>query len=699
MRIELLTISGFRCFGIEPTTIEFSEDITTFVGTNGTGKTAALMALARMFGLTGEQRAIVKQDFYCKPEDRDGDADRLLSIEVRLAFPELRDDDDGESPTDAVPHCFKQMITSGPNGELFCRIRLEATWQVDGTTDGAIEQNLFWITSADNDFDNSDKKRMQPHERGFIQVHYIPASRDVSSLLRTTTKTMFGRLFRAIEWTESFSSTIKDSSTVLQGAFQTETAIGAINKALQGQWKLLYDDRIDAKPSLRIIGSRTEEIVKGVKVVFEPSEGGGEHEVDDLSEGQKSLFYLALTGMVLEVENDLRQGQAKSGNKDDDEDDKQETNCKGFSTNRLLIPALTVFALEEPENHLSPYYLSRIIRQVQNLSTLSIAQTVITSHSSSILGRVQPDQVRHFRLDPVDRKSIVKKLTLPDDPEELAKYVRAAIVAFPELYFARFVVFVEGDSEQIVIPRIAEALGFDVDPSFVAIVPLGGRHVNHFWRLLADLEIPYATLLDLDLGRENAGWGRVKYVCKQLIACGVKKKEILTVTDPSGGKRVLTDKELDEISGWDYNDSSNLKAWLSVLEEKNVFFSWPIDIDMAMLKQFTDAYKDTIPEGGGPRIPKADETEKDKTKLIKYMEEVGKAVFGEGGKGTFIFTDEFAPFVRNFPYYRYLFLNKSKPATHMRALATLSDEALRDGAPEELKRLIRKTSQDAVGQE
>ena len=40
----------------------------------------------------------------------------------------------------------------------------------------------------------------------------------------------------------------------------------------------------------------------------------------------------------------------------------------------------------------------------------------------------------------------------------------------------------------------------------VCVVPLGGRHVNHFWRLLERLEIPYVTLLDLDSGRFQGGW-------------------------------------------------------------------------------------------------------------------------------------------------------------------------------------------------
>jgi len=54
----------------------------------------------------------------------------------------------------------------------------------------------------------------------------------------------------------------------------------------------------------------------------------------------------------------------------------------------------------------------------------------------------------------------------------------------------------------------------------VSFVPLGGRHVNHFWRLLNGLGIPYITLLDLDFGRPGGGWGRIKYALEQLLELG-----------------------------------------------------------------------------------------------------------------------------------------------------------------------------------
>lgn len=149
---------------------------------------------------------------------------------------------------------------------------------------------------------------------------------------------------------------------------------------------------------------------------------------------------------------------------------------RGFRDEDLRIPALTVFAIEEPENHLSPYYLARIIHQIRSLLENDRAQAIITSHSPSVLSRIYPEEVRCCRHNPETRVSSVKRIKMPSQSQEAAKFIRNAILSFPELYFARFVLLVEGDSERIVLPRLAEALDLMVDPAFVAIVPPGGRH-------------------------------------------------------------------------------------------------------------------------------------------------------------------------------------------------------------------------------
>ena len=89
MRIRALTMSNFRCFGPVPVTINFS-DLTAFIGANGAGKTAALQALSRLFGLTHAERRLVRADFHQAAADVDEPEELTLYVEARIEFPELQ---------------------------------------------------------------------------------------------------------------------------------------------------------------------------------------------------------------------------------------------------------------------------------------------------------------------------------------------------------------------------------------------------------------------------------------------------------------------------------------------------------------------------------------------------------------------------------------------------------------------------------
>jgi putative ATP-dependent endonuclease of OLD family len=240
------------------------------------------------------------------------------------------------------------------------------------------------------------------------------------------------------------------------------------------------------------------------------------------------------------------------------------------------------------------------------------------------------------------------------------------MLAFPELYFARFVILVEGDSERVVLPRLSEAEGLVLDPSFVAVVPLGGRHVQHFWRLLKGLGIPHATLLDLDLGRNGGGYGRIKTTIAELIAGGVPREQLLTLQ----GGRVLTPEEFEKMHGW-VND--HLSGWTAFLRGHGVYFSEPLDLDMSMLAAFPTAYEKCIPTGGGPKMT---------------PEAAATVVLGEGGPGLAVYTGALAAYEKHMPAYRYHFLTRSKPATHLQAFTYLDDDELKKGMPETYRALL-----------
>lgn len=629
-------------------TIEVAGDLTAIVGPNASGKTALLNALSKLFGITRAQRTVRRSDFHLPPgvapDDR---STRDLSIEVVIALPELAQ---GSARSHTVAPIFRHMQISRPRATPVCRIRLEAKWEDDGTAEGEVSQSLFWIDKIGQEIAEEDKSPVAALDRGHIQVYYTPATRDPEAQIRASTGALAARLLRAIEWSKKTRDAVDSATQELSSAFGAEKAIDTISTALSNRWKELHDEKTDTDPTLTLTSQRFEEVIARIQVLFQQGPAGIERGLDALSDGQQSLFYFALAAAVFDLERNAVDGK-----------------IQGFRAEELRIPALSIFAIEEPENHLSPYYLSRILEQVRTMMVWQSGQTFITSHSPAVLSRVQPEEVRYCRRDGKVGATTVKTISLPERGEEAVKFVRGAMVAFPELYFARSVILVEGDSERLVLPRLAESDGLNLDPSFVAVVPLGGRHVQHFWRLLRGLSIPYATLLDLDLGRCGGGFGRIKTSIGHLIESGVPRDSLLTVN----GGRVLTDAEFEEMYEWPAD--KNLSGWVKLLSSHGVYFSQPLDLDLAMLATYPNAYAAIIPRGGGPRM---------------NAEDAAKVVLGDGGAGLEAYKDLYPEFRSHMPAYRYHFLTHSKPATHMRAFAHLKEEEMEGRMPSVYRDLL-----------
>lgn len=474
---------------------------------------------------------------------------------------------------------------------------------------------------------------------------YVPAARDGASQV---TAFLRGRLWRAIEWSQQVREVFAEAGATLNGAFGGEAAVDLVAAAVKRRWQEVHSAGTDTTPIFRPLDLRFQEFIRKVEVVFHPDEAGRERSLDDLSDGQRSLFHLAMTAAILDVEARIAADPVEIG----------------FQADGVPLPALTLIAVEEPENNLAPFYLSRIVRQIEDLTHGKRAQAVVSSHSASILARIDPTQVRHFRLDLADRTARVRSIHLPEGEEDASKFVREAVRTYPELYFARFAVLGEGASEEVVLPRLADALGFAVDRSFVAVVPLGGRHVNHLWRLLTDLDIPYATLLDLDWGRAGGGWGRIKTACTQLLENGVPPQALFGVHLHVNGPAA----NLAAFDGLAAEDSNNLDVWAKWLRQFGVFFCAPLDLDYSMLRAFPVAYQVVEPGRQGPSNRGDPRT----------------AVLGDDGLPALYGADQDG-LLR---WYRYLFLGRGKPSTHVRVLSGLPLADLAGGAPEELRALL-----------
>ena len=671
MQITSLKISGFRCFNADAQTTTL-KNLNCFVGPNSSGKTAAMMALVRLFGEHPAQRQLVTEDFHLAAGEKLKDkTERKLRIECRIDFPELNNPN---PPGDAVPESFNQMIVDAPGNPPYCRLCLEGTWMADGTPSGDIEQSLFWILTDSSDptvINDGNCRKVQASDRRRIRVIYIPAARDPDKQIAITTSTVFGQILNGLRL-DGAEDALKKGLEQLQGQIGTLKGVETLNTHLQSTWSAMYQGNVARQVGFRALEGDPAELLSLLAAHFAPGEDGRMMLSSDLSDGLRSLFSLSLSLGLFQLERSMIAAPTASGFKDE---------------LAQSLPLLTVFAVEEPENHLSPHYLGRVVTQLASVASHNQAQVLISSHSPAILGRIQPDDVRYFLGNEHVPFTRVRQLSLPNnDSDETFKYVREAVRGYPEIYFARLVIFGEGPSEEIILKRLFEASGTPLDANFISIVPLGGRHVNHFWRLVHDLEIPHITLLDLDREKEGAGWSRIQYVRDQLLKLLGADSPKLKFAGPNGTECSLADEEYNQLSQNDVADAALMQSWILRFQTSfGVFFSSPLDIDFAMLEAFQSTYKNQADRG--PQLP-------DKTKdLNKFLDTVRKrtkqVLASNPDEAPATTGDTYSPQQRElFPWYKYLFLDGSKPVAHMRAMVSLESEDLLKDVPAVLKQLV-----------
>lgn len=679
MRLSKLKLMNYRCFGSEEQIILF-DNLTTFIGNNSAGKTAALSALNCMFSENSSNRILQRSDFHLPKEMAPDEMESQdLYVEAVFEFEELKTGDNGGEYV--IPIFFQHFVVDNPGELPYLRIRLEATWEKSNTIEGSIDSKISYITCPEA-AEIEDNCRIPAARRDLdkIRVVYIPAVRDPSRQLKNASGTMMYQIMNSINWSEKTKENVKTKIKELNEQFAEEKGVSMFGASLAEQWKAYDSDDRYSTASLRFNSTDIETSVRKTEVVFEPTETGKEYTIDQMGDGLRSLFYISLVDSILDVEGKMQR---------EIESDPENTS---FSRKP---PILTVVALEEPENHIAPHLLGKLVGNLSNIADKSNAQAIMTSHSPAIVKRVDPENLRYFRMDKDLHTSKVRSITLPEKEsvQDQYKYIKEAVRAYPELYFAKLVILGEGDSEDIILPKYWEAVSGNVDVGGISIVPLGGRHVNHFWRLLNDLQIPHITLLDLDREREGGGWGRIQYVLQQLIANGHDKNKLL---DTKRG--VLTDEQLDGMSKWDVSDVTSMQKWIDKLEQYNVFFSAPLDIDFMMLEQMGSEYKKSLNPAEGPRLEIFKEGQT-KRILIQAIEETGthpdeygarikkdikSTLKEEGGGGSTYSTEQQELMI----WYTYFFLNRGKPSTHIAVLSRLNDEAIKDNIPPVLGRLI-----------
>ncbi|KQR67336.1 ATP-dependent endonuclease [Pedobacter sp. Leaf176] len=649
MKISALKIKGFRSFGPDEVKIPIDEKLVGFIGLNSAGKTTSLEALRKLFGQSLADREIFRQDFHVGKEEKpDEITERFLSIEVIIDF--------AEDEKEAIPHFFSDMVVDEENENPYLRLRLEATWKrSEYEPEGEVDYKIYFIKVAEGTSEEEQSKQIFPnHFRRLIQILYVPAIRRPAEQLKYVSGSILFRVLKKIKWDDSFKTEFDGKIEQINDAFRGLSEFSTVQTSITEFWQQFHKDERYKDTTLGFGGSDFDSILKKLEISFSPTGTHKTYKIDELGEGYRSLFYLTLVCALLDIEEKL------SENEDEE----------NIGINR---PLLTILAIEEPENHIAPQLLGRVIKILKTIAGKDNSQVLLSSHTPAIVKRLNPESILHFRITE-KYETEVNKILLPKKTDEAYKYVKEAVHNYPELYFARLVVIGEGDSEEVIFNRLMEVMEVDFDDNIITFAPLGHRFVNHIWKLLETLHIPYVTLLDLDVEREGGGWGRIKYALKQLIKVGINKEDILKTTTG-----ILSDEELEKMHTWsliEENAIENMNSWVDFLMKHNIFYSNPLDLDFLMLTHYPEFYKKAIPTSGGPRIP--DEIEKpdefnDKVNVAIQAtlksENATAETYSEDGKKLMI-------------WYNYHFLGRGKPTTHIQVLSSMTDEETKGNLPQ-----------------
>lgn len=194
---------------------------------------------------------------------------------------------------------------------------------------------------------------------------------------------------------------------------------------------------------------------------------------------------------------------------------------RGLGSNNLLFMACELLLLgseedgfplliiEEPEAHLHPQRQLRLMqflqRQVEAERTDGQSiQILLTTHSPNLASAIKLDNIVLMQRGKAFPLSFGRTMLGAGDYAFLERFLD---VTKANLFFARGVLIVEGDAENILLPTIARLIGRDLTENGVSIVNVGTVGLRRYARIYqrkdaaADgtIDVPVACIADLDI--------------------------------------------------------------------------------------------------------------------------------------------------------------------------------------------------------
>lgn len=170
------------------------------------------------------------------------------------------------------------------------------------------------------------------------------------------------------------------------------------------------------------------------------------------------------------------------------------------SVNPLVI---NIFVIEEPESHMHPQMQSVFIKYLKKYYKEKKIQGLMTTHSSEMVKVTDMKNLRVSRpigtfMSEMYDFSFFKK-SIVDDPILNNFYDWFYEIGFSDIVFADRVILYEGDTERMLIRKLATFEEFkSLNSLYIAFVQVGGAYAHNYRNLIEFLKIKTLILTDID---------------------------------------------------------------------------------------------------------------------------------------------------------------------------------------------------------
>lgn len=157
--------------------------------------------------------------------------------------------------------------------------------------------------------------------------------------------------------------------------------------------------------------------------------------------------------------------------------------------------------IEEVEAHLHPQAQLRLIEYLQEKRANKNLQFLITTHSITLASKIKLDNLIYCKNQQAYSLASGNTALHTGDYKYLERFLDATKA---NLFFAKGIIFVEGDAENLLMPVIARIIDLPLEKHGVSVVNVGSlaflRYTNIFKRTDGKvIDIPLSIVTDLDI--------------------------------------------------------------------------------------------------------------------------------------------------------------------------------------------------------